>query len=191
MANARRADADLELGLVRFTDKGGKVIEQPVPDEFLAVLREAEQHGVWEGPDDYLIPNRRRKTTNPKGRSSKVIYETVKKVAKRAGVRTHVHALRAAFAVEFLESHPGQIESLQTLLGHDRIETTMVYLRRMNRAKAMESVRDLSFGFSPRAVKAHTGFEPVSEEPPLVDPITAKLEELREAQKARSRDRRS
>jgi integrase len=190
LARARRSDADLESGLVRFVDKGGKVIEQPIPDEFLAVLREAEQHGVWDGPDDYLIPNRRKVTTNPKRRSSKIVYETVKKVGKRAGVNTHVHALRAAFAVEFLESHPGQLEALKELMGHDRIETTMVYLRRMNRAKAMESVRDLSFGFSPRALKAHTGFEPVLEESALPTPLEAKLKELRQAQRARQRDRR-
>ena len=192
LARARRADADLDGGLIRFVDKGGKVIEQPIPDEFLAVLREAEQHGVWEGPDDYLIPNRRKATTNRKRRSSKIVYETVQKVAERAGVKTHVHALRAAFAVEFLESHPGQLESLKELMGHDRIETTMVYLRRMNRAKAMESVRDLSFGFSPRALKAHTGFEPVSGESGLTSPLQAKLDELRSAQqgkKARGRRR--
>ena len=200
LANARRRDADLDKGYIRFTDKGGKVIEQPIPDEFLAVLREAEQHGVWNGPDDYLIPNRRRATTNQKRRGSKVIYETVTKVGQRAGVRTHVHALRAAFAVHFLETHPGRIESLKELMGHDRIETTMVYLRRMNRARAMEDVRDLSWalnpansgvsGFEVRAVKAHTGFEPVLEETALADPIKAKLKELREQQAEKARDRR-
>ena len=189
LARARRSDADLDRGVIRFTDKGGKVIEQPVPDEFLAVLRWADGQGVWDGPDDYLIPNRRKVTTNPKARSSKIVYETVKKVAKRAGVKTHVHALRAAFAVEYLESHPGEIENLKELLGHDRIETTMVYLRRMNRAKAMESVRDLSFGFSPRAVEAHTGFEPVLGEPGAESPLKAKLDELIAKERGRERQR--
>jgi hypothetical protein len=31
-------------------------------------------------------------------------------------------------------------------MGHNRIETTLVYLRRKDKAKAMESVRDLSWG---------------------------------------------
>jgi hypothetical protein len=49
-------------------------------------------------------------------------------------------------------------------MGHTRIETTLVYLRRKDRAKAMEQVRDLSWGlsgFEPQPLEAHTGFEPV------------------------------
>ena len=40
---------------------------------------------------------------------------------------------------------------------------TQVYLRALNKLKAMEAVRDLSLGprVSAQAVKAHTGFEPV------------------------------
>ncbi len=41
---------------------------------------------------------------------------------------------------------------------------TLVYLRRKDKAKAMESVRNLSWGVSvpsAQALEAHTGFEPV------------------------------
>jgi site-specific recombinase XerD len=61
-------------------------------------------------------------------------------VADRVGVRATVHALRRAFAVAFLTSHPGAIESLQALLNHSRIDTTQVYLRALNRSKALEAV---------------------------------------------------
>jgi hypothetical protein len=49
------------------------------------------------------------------------------------------------------------------LRNHSRIDTTQVYLRALNRSKAMEAVRDLSrgLGLSPDAEEAHTGFEPV------------------------------
>ena len=57
-----------------------------------------------------------------------------------------VHALRRAFAVAFLESHPGALESLQALMNHSRIDTTQVYLQALNRSKAMEAVRDLRWG---------------------------------------------
>lgn len=198
LARARRSDADLKRGYIRFTEKGGKVIEQPIPDDFLAVLREAEQHGVWEGPNDYLIPNRRRATTNTKRRSDKIVYETVKRVAERAGVKSHVHALRAAFAVNFLESHPGHIESLKELMGHEDVETTYVYLRRMNRAKAMEVVRDLTWsGLSERAGEAHTGFEPVPDASAVArpraggtrkpGPLQKRLAELRALERGRER----
>jgi hypothetical protein len=70
---------------------------------------------------------------------------------------------------------------LKELMGQTRIDTTLVYPRRKNKAKAMEAVRTLSWGgaahfqFAPReeaarkkpplsrgfAEEAHTGFEPV------------------------------
>jgi integrase len=51
-------------------------------------------------------------------------------------VTTHVHALRAAFAVAFDETYPGDTLALKEWLGHSRYETTMVYLRRKDKAKA-------------------------------------------------------
>jgi hypothetical protein len=82
-----------------------------------------------------------------------------------------VHALRAAFAVQFDEKHPDQVIALKELMGLNRLETTLVYLRRKNKAQAMEQVRDLSWGpvqvpgtrsgFESQALEAHTGFEPV------------------------------
>jgi site-specific recombinase XerD len=43
------------------------------------------------------------------------------------------HSLRAAFAVRFLESHPGEVEALQRLMGHSKTEPTQIYLRRLDR----------------------------------------------------------
>jgi integrase len=122
-----------------------------------------ESNEVACGGDDYVIPNRWPATVRRAERSDKVIWETVKQVAERVGIRATVHALRRAFAVAFLTSHPGAIESLQALLNHSRIDTTQVYLRALNRSKAMEADRDLSWGsgFQSNRVEAHTGFEPV------------------------------
>lgn len=157
----RRRDANLERGLITFREKGRKTITKPIPDEFAAILQAADEHGIWAGPDDYLVPNRRPHLVTRKERANKVIYETVVKVAKRVGVRSHVHALRAAFAVAFDEAHPDQVIALKELLGHSRIETTLVYLRRKNKAAAMEVVRDLSWSVFPeRRVVPPAGFEP-------------------------------
>ena len=164
LSRVRRADVDLDRGVVRFRDKGGKVALKPVPDEYLAILRAAEKNGVWSGPEDYLIPNRRPASVRRRERSDKIVWNTIKRVAGRAGVRAHVHALRAAFAVQFDEAHPDRVIALKELMGHARLETTLVYLRRKNRAKDMEAVRDLSWGasvFPSFAEEAHTGFEPV------------------------------
>ena len=98
-------------------------------------------------------------------RDDRIIWRTIKKLGERAGVEVHPHSLRAAFAVRFLESHPGEVEALQRLMGHAKMETTQVYLRRLDRERAMERVRDLSWGspFGVHTSKARTGFEPVYE----------------------------
>lgn len=150
LARIRRGHVDLVQGTVRVLDKGGKVSVKPLPDEYQAILVAAERDGFWKTGDDYLIPNRRPASVKRSERSDKIVWETVKRVALRAGVRAHVHALRAAFAVAFDAQHPDEPFTLKDLMGHSRIETTLVYLRRRDRAKAMEKVRDLSWGLSER-----------------------------------------
>ena len=56
---------------------------------------------------DYVTPNRRASAVRRQERSDKVIWETVRIVADRVGVKATTHALRRAFAVAFLTKHPG------------------------------------------------------------------------------------
>ena len=44
-------------------------------------------------------------------RDDRIIWRTVKNLGARAGVEVHPHALRPAFALRFLESHPGEVEA--------------------------------------------------------------------------------
>lgn len=144
LATARRADYDPLERTLTFREKGGKTIRKPVPDELATVIESAIFEGTYTSPDDYLIPSKAEQR-RVGDRDDRVIWRIVKEVAERAGVTTHVHALRAAFAVHYLQSKPGELVGLQKLMGHRRIETTMVYLRRLDRHEAMESVRDLSW----------------------------------------------
>ena len=180
LARIRRSDVDLVRGTVRLLEKGGKVSVKPLPDEYQALLVAAERDGLWQTPNDYLIPNRRPAAVKGRERSDKIVWETVKRIAARAGVKAHVHALRAAFAVAFDAQHPGEAFTLRDLLGHTRIETTLVYLRRRDKAKAMEQVRDLSWGIVPssQALEAHTGFEPVPPELELSEALRRRLGQL-------------
>lgn len=146
---ARRRDVDLDRGTIRFRDKGDKVINQPIPREYAAIIRAADQKGVWSSPGDYLIPSRRPGAVTKKLRKDSVIWDTVKIVAARAGVESHVHALRAAFAVKFDDQHPGESLSLKDLMGHAYLETTLTYLRRRDKARGMEAVLDLSWSSAP------------------------------------------
>lgn len=160
-AQLRVSDYNPANRTLRFKEKGGKTIDKPVPAE-LAEMIEASltdkrsvgwdptnhHHLGWRDvePDDYLIPGapnggvRRAKT-----RDDRVVYFAVKNVAERCGIEAHVHALRAAFAVFYLEQNPGDLEALQPLMGHARLDTTQVYLRRLKRETAMERVRGLSW----------------------------------------------
>ena len=121
----RWKDVDLEAGTLRFLEeKGSKTSEKPMPYDLLAILVAARESGeVACGPNDYVIPNRRKGTVRRAERCDKVIWNTVLIVAKRVGVIATVHAFRRAFAVAFLESHPGALESLQALMNHSRIDT--------------------------------------------------------------------
>lgn len=188
-STARRQDVDLDRGTIRLHEKGGKTIVKPIPDELAALIRAADENNVWASGEDYLIPNRRPKRRTGE-RSNKVVYARLKDVAARAGVQVHPHALRAAFAVQFDEQNPGEIWSLKELLGHSRIETTLVYLRRKNRAKAMETVRSLSWKgvvFPPQAVMPPAGFEPAFGDQGLPEPVRRKLDELEARSRTRSR----
>jgi integrase len=168
----RWRDIDLAEGTMRVHEKGGKTADLLMSFELVSILRAAIESGeVSSDPEDYVIPNRRSASVRRAERTNKLVYETVKKVAKRAGVAATAHALRRAFAVAFLRANPGGIESLQALMLHSRIDTTNIYLKALTREQRMEAVRDFSWStsvFSHQASeaaqfqgKAHTGFEPV------------------------------
>jgi integrase len=168
VANARIGDVENLLGdkpTITFHEKGGKRITKPLNSNLAGLIREASLAGVWNEPKDYLVPP--RSTTWADRRDGKVIWRLVKEVAHDAGVKAHVHALRAAFAVIFLESKPDHLWQLQQLLGHSSQETTRLYLRRANRQKGMETVLDLDWGvpltgttFEGNPVTEKEGFEP-------------------------------
>lgn len=95
-------------------------------------------------------------------RDDRIIWRTVKRAAGRsASKRPSTRFARRSRC----ETHTVEPEALQALMGHARIETTQIYLRRLNRERAMERVRDLSWGvpFEALAGEARTGFEPVYE----------------------------
>jgi integrase len=143
-AAARVRDYDPVGRMLVFREKGAKTIEKPCPDRLAAIIDGALSSGVYASPDDYLIPPRaaQRRSGDRDGRA---LWKVVRKIADRAGVDAHVHSLRGAFATHYLETHPGDLEALQSLMGHRQLSTTQKYLRRLNRRQAMERVRDLSW----------------------------------------------
>jgi site-specific recombinase XerD len=162
LASLRLRDYSKAHGRLKFYEKGGKAISKPVPHELRKVLDAAVDMGVYTSPEDYLIPSEGK--THLAERDDRIIWRVTKRVAKRAGVPAHVHALRAAFATFYLETHPGDLEGLRELLGHSSLEVTKVYLRKLDRQQAMERVRDLSWGSV-----AATGYATVSDFPQVAE----------------------
>lgn len=144
VAQLRRRDYDQEAGEITFVEKGQKTIRKPIPGELRALLDAAIAAGVYDSADDFLVPSEAR-VRREHGRDDKIIWKLVKRVAARVGIEAHVHAFRAAFAVYFLERKPDKLIALQSLLGHSNLETTRIYLRRLDRRRAMEEVRDLDW----------------------------------------------
>jgi integrase/recombinase XerD len=159
----RRAVANLRLSdydptavppTLTFREKGGKTITKPVARPLAELLDSAFLAGVWaDGGDPWLVPPRSLQghpstAKYQRQRSDTLVYRIVKDVAARAGVDAHVHSMRGAFAVQFSEQHPDRLVALQALMGHSKLETTQVYLRRLDRRKEMETVVDLDYGSS-------------------------------------------
>jgi integrase/recombinase XerC len=141
-ARLRLTDYDRLRGRLRFQEKGGKVIWKPIPDPLRSLLDAAVAAGAIVDGSDYLIP--------PEGplvkqeRDDRVVWRLVNKISAKAGVKAHPHALRAAFAVFYLESG-GDMKACQDLMGHASPKTTEGYLRRLDREQRMESVRRLDW----------------------------------------------
>ena len=67
--------------------------------------------------------------------SLRSIQHAVSVSAERAGVERAVgaHTLRHTFAARFIEDHPDQLVALSTLLGHESLDTTAIYVRPSSR----------------------------------------------------------
>ena len=131
----RRRDVDLEpRAPIRFLEKGGKLDREADPRRASRDHPGRRRAARVDEPRRLPDPEPAAGTATGSGQR-KVIYDTVKKIAERAGVTTHVHALRAAFAVRMDEQYPGASRrASKSCSGHSRVETTMVYLRRQDKA---------------------------------------------------------
>jgi site-specific recombinase XerD len=130
-------------------------------------------------PDHYVICHRQVidppfntewRETPERPASPQAIWRTVKQVGRRANIAhpIHPHLLRHAYAAMIRDSQVG-IDTVQALLGHKDITTTMMYLDRPSPDEL--AIRTLGLGFGTPGVssandpvepiKATTGIEPV------------------------------
>ena len=106
--------------------KGSKDRDVPLSARLLETLRE---YWRWKKPHGYLFPGEAKRGSKGEHLTPKAIYHACKGAARRAGIRKTVgpHTLRHSFATHLVESG-ADLRTVQLLLGHARLEQTMIYL---------------------------------------------------------------
>jgi site-specific recombinase XerD len=124
LVHLKKEDLELEknIGWVR-KGKGGKDRLFIIAEK---LKKELEQHIMINCPsqDSWVFIGCKERYL-----SQKSVQEIVKKAAKKAGIskNVHPHTLRHSFATHLIEDGY-DIASVQFLLGHNSIQTTMVYV---------------------------------------------------------------
>lgn len=120
--NLRIADTDIVRGMVHVRQgKGSKDRCLPLGK---MLCRGIAQYVNAEHPGDYLFEGVDGGAMSQRG-TQWVVYQAVKRAKLRKEV--HTHTLRHSYATHLLEQGVN-ILTIQELLGHANIETTMVYL---------------------------------------------------------------
>jgi site-specific recombinase XerD len=113
--------------VIEVRGKGDKVRIIPLHDECEKAIDEyTNANPEFEGPEDPVLTIRGNRIT------SGLVYDTVRRISKAAGLVVHPHQLRSKFVSMELESGK-PITSVQYDVGHASIETTASYDRAKTR----------------------------------------------------------
>jgi len=128
--NLRLQDMDFDRKLLHVVQSKGKKDRYVPLSEH--VIRGIKTYIAAEHPKDYLFggqPQDRAGGDFDSRYSQRGVQWAVKTVAKQAGIlkEVHTHMLRHSYATHLLEDGVNII-TLQKLLGHESIDTTMEYL---------------------------------------------------------------
>ena len=126
------SDVDSERMVIHVHQgKGSRDRDVPMTPKLLEALRE---YFRWKRPKVYLFPSTAGHRGVEQPLSDHTIWYVCSEAAKRAGIKKRIgaHTLRHSFATHLLESGY-DIRTVQELLGHKDVRTTMIYTHVLNR----------------------------------------------------------
>ena len=106
--------------------KGLRDRDVPLTPKLLEALRD---YWRWKKPRVYLFPSRMSAPDVEQPISDKTVWNVCRAAATRAGIhkKLHPHTLRHCFATHLLEAG-ADLRTIQLLMGHERLEDTIIYL---------------------------------------------------------------
>ncbi|MBI4305008.1 MAG: tyrosine-type recombinase/integrase [Chloroflexi bacterium] len=144
------ANISLRQGLIKVVGKGDK--ERWVPLKPVVVqamlnytrFRNVNEKAFWQTKDGGPM----------KVNTWHLIMSRLKKTAGTQGRRKGTHAMRHTFAAEFLDAG-GNLANLQTILGHENLKSTEIYLRARKPTSAMKDYQRLDLYGGGEAAPTH------------------------------------
>ena len=127
LLNLEVNNIDFNMNLVRVFGKGSK--ERIVPIDDIATKYLSEYINIYRNTllknkeSDILFLNSRGDKLTRQG-----FFKILKTIAREKGIKKELspHTLRHSFATHLL-NHGADLRSIQTMLGHENIETTQIY----------------------------------------------------------------
>ena len=120
-------DIDSQRMMIRINQgKGGRDREVPLSPKLLEILR---VYFRWMRPTTFLFPGTVKGVRADVPISSNSVWLACRQAAQRAGItkRLSPHSLRHSCASHLLEAG-ADLRTIQLLLGHSRLEHTLIYL---------------------------------------------------------------
>jgi integrase/recombinase XerD len=118
------SDIDSQRMMIRIHGKGRRDRDLPLSPKLLETLR---LYWRWRKPKTYLFPGRSQRADVPI--SSNMVWLACHQAAQRADIGKPLspHSLRHSCATHLLDAG-ADLRTIQVLLGHARLEHTLVYL---------------------------------------------------------------
>jgi len=126
------SDIDRQRMMIRITQgQGSRDREVPLSPTLLEALR---VYWRWMKPKTYLFPGTVHHRRADVPITSNIVWLACRQAAEAAGIdkRIHPHSLRHSCATHLLDAG-ADLRTIQVLLGHSRLEHTLIYLHLSHR----------------------------------------------------------